>query len=132
LARRSRRVSWGASRRGIIRDSALCVLCRYRHKGHWTGHARRLNRDQTGAFGSKRYACEELVAEITAAFVCTSLSIQPTVRHADYLGSWLDVLRADNRAIFRAASKASKAADFILAFHQPPASVTVPDEGAAS
>jgi antirestriction protein ArdC len=35
----------------------------------------------------------------------------PTVRHADYLASWLDVLREDNRAIIRAASAASKAAD---------------------
>jgi antirestriction protein ArdC len=98
--------------------------------GHWTGHASRLNRDLTGAFGSKLYACEELAAEMTAAFVCASLSIQPTVRHADYLGTWLDVLRADNRAIFRAASKASKAADFILACH--PVAPAAPDEGAAS
>lgn len=35
----------------------------------------------------------------------------PTVRHADYIGAWLDVLREDNRAIVRAASQASKAAD---------------------
>ena len=40
----------------------------------------------------------------------------PTVRHADYIGSWLEVLREDNRAIVRAASAASKAADFLLAF----------------
>lgn len=84
--------------------------------GHWTGHGRRLNRDQSGAFGSKLYANEELVAELTAAFVCAALSIKPTVRHADYLGSWLNVLRDDSRAIFRAASKATKAADFLLAF----------------
>lgn len=84
--------------------------------GHWTGHCRRLNRDQSGAFGSKLYANEELVAELTAAFVCAALSIRPTVRHADYLGSWLNVLRDDSRAIFRAASKASKAADLLLAF----------------
>jgi antirestriction protein ArdC len=38
------------------------------------------------------------------------------VRHADYIGSWLDVLREDNRAIVRAASAASKAADYILGF----------------
>ena len=49
-----------------------------------------------------------------AAFVCAALSIVPTVRHADYLGAWLDLLREDNRAIFRAASQASKATDFIL------------------
>lgn len=87
--------------------------------GHWTGHGNRLGRDQTGGFGSQAYACEELVAELTAAFICTALSIRPTVRHADYLGNWLAVLRADSRAIFRAASKASKAAEFILAFRQP-------------
>lgn len=84
--------------------------------GHWTGHASRLNRKQGSAFGSADYAREELVAELTAAYVCASLSITPTVRHADYLGSWLDVLRADNRAIFRAASQASKAADYLLAY----------------
>jgi antirestriction protein ArdC len=42
--------------------------------------------------------------------------IVPTVRHADYIGSWLEVLREDNRAIVRAASQASKAADFLLRF----------------
>ena len=51
-----------------------------------------------------------------AAFCCASLSIVPTVRHADYIGSWLEVLREDNRAIVRAASQASKAADYILGF----------------
>lgn len=84
--------------------------------GHWTGNAQRLARDLSGRCGSKPYAREELVAEMASAFVCASLGIVPTVRHADYLGSWLDVLREDNRAIFRAASQASKAADFILAF----------------
>lgn len=40
----------------------------------------------------------------------------PTVRHGDYIGSWLEVLREDNRAIVRAASQASKAADWLLGF----------------
>ncbi|HPE30181.1 MAG TPA: zincin-like metallopeptidase domain-containing protein [Parvularculaceae bacterium] len=84
--------------------------------GHWTGHASRLNREFKGRYGSHAYAREELVAEMASAFVCASLSITPTVRHADYLGSWLEVLTEDNRAIFNAASLASKAADFILAF----------------
>jgi antirestriction protein ArdC len=84
--------------------------------GHHSGHSSRLNRDLSGAFGSTAYAREELVAEMTGAFVCAALSIVPTVRHADYLGSWLEVLREDNRAIIRAASAASKAADYLLAF----------------
>ncbi|BCA61977.1 antirepressor [Sphingomonas sp. HMP9] len=53
---------------------------------------------------------------MTSAFCCASLGIAPTVRHADYIGAWLDVLREDNRAIVRAASAASKAADYLLAF----------------
>ena len=83
---------------------------------HATGAPHRLNRDCSGAFGSKKYAFEELVAEISAAFCCAALGIAPTVRHADYIGSWLEVLREDNRAIVRAASQASKAADFLLGF----------------
>ncbi|WP_240621423.1 zincin-like metallopeptidase domain-containing protein [Caulobacter zeae] len=43
-------------------------------------------------------------------------ALVPTVRHADYLGAWLEILREDNRAVFKAASAASKAADFLLAF----------------
>lgn len=82
--------------------------------GHWTGHRSRLGRDQTGGFGSAAYAREELCAELASAFLCAALGIVPTVRHADYLANWLAVLRADNRAIFKAASAASKAADFLL------------------
>jgi antirestriction protein ArdC len=84
--------------------------------GHWSGHPSRLGRDLSGNFGSALYAKEELVAEMTSAFVCASLGIVPTVRHADYIGSWLEVLREDDRAIVRAASAASKAADYLLTF----------------
>ncbi|MGN6620563.1 MAG: ArdC family protein [Sphingomonas sp.] len=84
---------------------------------HATGHPKRLARDLRNAFGSKDYAREELVAELGSAFLCAALGIVPTVRHADYLGAWLKVLRGDNRAIFRAASAASKAADWLLVRH---------------
>ncbi len=84
--------------------------------GHWSGAATRLGRDLSGSYGSKSYAREELVAEMTAAFTCATLGITPTVRHADYIGSWLEVLRDDDRAIVRAASAASKAAEFLLTF----------------
>ncbi|KAK0331481.1 hypothetical protein LTR94_028757, partial [Friedmanniomyces endolithicus] len=86
--------------------------------GHWVGGSARLNRDQTGSFGSVAYGKEELVAEMTGAFVCAALGIVPTVRHTDYLGSWLEIIREDNRAIFRAASAASKAADWLLSRHR--------------
>ena len=102
---------------GIIRIAALWPLCRYRHKGHWSRHPSRLDRDfGRKTWGDAGYAREELVSEMCAAFVCAELGIKPTVRHADYLGHWIDVLREDNRAIFQAASHASKAADYLLQF----------------
>jgi len=82
---------------------------------HATGHRSRLDRTLVTDFGSKDYAREELVAEMGSAFLCAALGIVPTVRHADYIAAWLDLLREDNRAIFRAASAASKAADWLLA-----------------
>lgn len=82
--------------------------------GHWTAHPSRLDRKTQNKKGGKDYAREELVAEMATAFVCASLGIQPTVRHTDYIAGWLEVLRNDKRAIFRAASLASKAADYIL------------------
>lgn len=85
--------------------------------GHATGHSSRLDRKLLNKAGGADYAREELVAEMTAAFTCASLGIQPTVRHADYIGTWLTVLKEDSRAIFRAASQASKAADWIMNHH---------------
>jgi antirestriction protein ArdC len=98
--------------------------------GHASGAPHRLNRDFSGSFGSKKYAFEELIAEINAAFCCASLGITPTVRHADYIGSWLEVLREDNRAIVRAASQAGKAADWLLAFAPDDADQTISVEPA--
>lgn len=67
-----------------------------------------------------------ICGEITA-FCCASLGIVPTVRHADYIGSWLEMLREDNRAIVLAASQASKAADWLLSF-VPDTDLSVTDD----
>ena len=83
---------------------------------HWTKHATRLNRDLgRKTWGDEGYAMEELVAEIGSAFLCADLQITPEVRddHADYIASWLKVLKEDNRAVFTAASLASKAVGFL-------------------
>lgn len=97
--------------------------------GHWTGHPSRLDRDQASGFGSLAYGREELVAEMAGAFICATLGITPTVRHADYIGAWLDIIRADNRAVVRAASAASKAADYVLAFRSGSAASATLDDG---
>jgi antirestriction protein ArdC len=82
---------------------------------HWTGHESRLKREFGKRFGDRIYANEELVAELGAAFLCASLGITPEIRqdHAAYIGDWLAILKEDNRAIFRAAAHAQRAADFL-------------------
>lgn len=82
--------------------------------GHWTGAKHRLERDQSGSFGSQAYAKEELVAEMTSAFLCAGLQLQPSCRHVDYIANWLKALHDDKKLIFTAASAASKAAQYIL------------------
>jgi antirestriction protein ArdC len=84
--------------------------------GHWTSHAGRCNRELGKRFGDNAYSVEELVAELTAAFTLAhlGLSSEPRPDHAQYIASWLKVLKADKRAIFTAASKAQQAADYIV------------------
>jgi antirestriction protein ArdC len=92
--------------------STLChELC------HWTSRENRCNRQLGKRFGDQAYAMEELVAELGAAFLCADLQItaEPRPDHAQYLASWLAVLKADKKAIFTAASKASEAAAFLAA-----------------
>jgi antirestriction protein ArdC len=85
---------------------------------HWTGAKARLDRTFGKRFGDENYAAEELVAEIGAAYACAHLGIEGTLRHADYVASWLKVLKADKKAIFTAASAASKAADHLRAYSE--------------
>ena len=87
--------------------------------GHWTGAESRLNREGIvgfGGFGSETYAFEELVAELTSAFIGRDLGIDGQMQdnHAGYIKSWIKVLKNDKKAIFRASSLAEKAAKFIM------------------
>jgi antirestriction protein ArdC len=84
---------------------------------HSTGHERRLSRQFGKRFGDRAYAVEELVAELGAAMICGTLGIEAEPRddHADYIASWLRVLKDDKRAVVSAAAHAQKAADLVLA-----------------
>jgi antirestriction protein ArdC len=99
---------------------------------HWTSHESRCNRQLGKRFGDQAYAMEELVAELGAAFLCADLDIadEPRADHAQYLASWLSVLKADKKAIFTAASKASEAAAFLAGLRSgrlpPPCSASAP------
>ena len=82
---------------------------------HWSGHEARLNRDfeSSKQWGDEAYAAEELVAELGSAFLSAKCGIQGKLQHAEYLKSWIKVLKNDNRAIFAAASKAREASEYI-------------------
>jgi len=83
---------------------------------HWTSHESRCDRELGKRFGDAAYAMEELVAELGSAFTMAHLELEttPRVDHAQYIASWLKVLKADARAIFTAASKAQQAADYLI------------------
>jgi antirestriction protein ArdC len=81
--------------------------------GHWTGHKSRLDRDLKNRFGDRQYAAEELIAELAAAFLCAEFGFDNDLRHAGYIAHWIELLKADKRAFFTAASKAQAAADHL-------------------
>jgi antirestriction protein ArdC len=83
---------------------------------HWTSHASRCDRQLGKRFGDDAYAMEELIAELGSAYTMARLELELTPRedHAQYIQSWLRVLKADKRAIFTAASKAQQAADWLV------------------
>ena len=86
---------------------------------HSTGHLSRLNRNEVAGvnfFGSHDYSKEELVAEMTAAFLCGETGILPATieNSAAYLQSWATKFKEDKKMVVYAAAAAQKAADFIL------------------
>src|SRR4029077_11791901 len=102
-------------RRGIIRESALCPLCRRRHKGHWTGHPERLYRDLKNPFGSAGYAREELRAEIASLILGSELGIgYGSSKHASYVDHWIQILTESPKEILYAAADAERISEYIL------------------
>lgn len=92
-------------------DQFYCTV--FHELTHWTGHKSRLDRDLRHHFGSRAYSAEELTAEIGAAFLCAEFGFDGDVRHAGYIATWIDLLRADKRAFFTACRKAQAAADYL-------------------
>jgi antirestriction protein ArdC len=103
---------FGAFRDGLSYYSTLA----HEHT-HWTASTARCDRQLGKRFGDSAYAAEELIAELGAAFTCAhlGLSTEPREDHAQYINSWLKVLKADSRAIFTAASKAQQSTDWMIA-----------------
>lgn len=82
---------------------------------HSTGHTSRLNRKLGNKFGTASYAYEELIAELGSVFLCAQAGMVWDKSHsASYLNSWIQALKDDDKIIFKAASAAQRATDFIL------------------
>lgn len=99
-----------------FRDASAYYGTLAHESAHWTRHPSRLERDfGRKKWGDEGYAKEELVAEITAAYLSADLGLEPEPReeHAAYLASWLEVLKANKRAIFTFAAHAQHAADYL-------------------
>ncbi|MFA5760234.1 MAG: zincin-like metallopeptidase domain-containing protein [Dehalococcoidales bacterium] len=93
----------------------------FHEMSHWTGHKDRLNRDEvtrkSGRFGDEDYSKEELVAELSAAFISSIYNISSDDTEANtaaYIQSWIKVLKNDPKMIISASSRAQKATEFLL------------------
>ena len=84
---------------------------------HWTGHESRVGRPMA-ARGTEKYASEELIAELGAAFLCAVLDVTPDLRkdHVSYIQSWLKLLRNDHTAIVVAAAGGATAVRYLNNF----------------
>lgn len=85
---------------------------------HSTGHSSRLDRKcdtEPKPFGSPDYGKEELIAEMSAAFLCSRAGIQPVVigNQAAYVAGWLKQIKADKKLVISAASQAQRSSDWI-------------------
>lgn len=84
---------------------------------HWSGAKHRLNRKVKNPFGSEKYAFEELIAELSSAFICGSINLKKEYsNNAAYLNSWLQAFKNDIQVFFKAAASAQKSADYLLQF----------------
>jgi antirestriction protein ArdC len=87
----------------------------FHEMGHSTGHESRLARKFGQNFGDHEYGREELVAEMTSAFLQAETGIETALENsAAYLAGWVREIKEDPKAVVVAAGAAQRAADLIL------------------
>jgi antirestriction protein ArdC len=95
------------------------VATKFHEYAHSTGHESRLNRPgimAVAAFGGEDYSFEELVAELTSAYLCARNGINNTLENSTgYIQHWLQVLKNDKNMLMKASGKAMAAVEYILA-----------------
>jgi antirestriction protein ArdC len=90
---------------------------KFHEYGHSTGHESRLNRPgimTVAAFGGEEYSFEELVAELTSAYLCARNGIDNTLENSSaYVQNWLKALKDDKTMLMKASGKATAAVEYI-------------------
>ena len=106
----------GESPEAVYRDGMEYYSTMLHEMTHSTMTPERLNREMGGRFGDKRYAKEELVAELTAAMISHSMGFDAKVtdNSAAYLDAWINVLKEEPKFIVSVMADVNKASDLIL------------------
>ena len=105
--------------RGLFENGEEYWSTLWHEEGHAVGHPRRLNREsikEAAPFGSAIYSVEEIVAEMTAAYLCgiTGIENRTIDNSAAYIAGWVKQLRDQPKLIIHAAAQAQRACDYIL------------------
>jgi antirestriction protein ArdC len=102
-----------------FRTSEGYVATKFHEYAHSTGHESRLNRPgimAVAAFGGGDYSFEELIAELTSAYLCARIGIDNTLGNSSaYIQNWLKALKDDKTMLMKASGKAMAAVEYILA-----------------
>ena len=105
----------GKTAEEVYRDGMEYYSTALHEMSHSTGHASRLNR-QFGAKRTEGYAHEELIAEMTAALVGSTMGFDKKIleNNANYLKGWLENLKRNPESITTIMSDVGKASDMII------------------
>ena len=106
----------GGSHDEIYRSGQEFYATMIHEMAHSTMTPERLNRETGGRFGDKKYAKEELVAELTAAMVSHSMGFDKKItdNSAAYLDSWIQTLKEEPKFITSVMTDVNKASELIL------------------
>jgi antirestriction protein ArdC len=103
---------------GTFKTTEGYVATKFHEYGHATGHESRLNRSgimEVAAFGGEDYGFEELIAELTSAYLCARLGVDNTLENSSaYVQHWLKALKDDKTMLLKASGKATAAVEYIL------------------
>ena len=105
--------------REAFKDSAEYYCTLFHELAHSTGHPKRLDRKGLNIltrYGDVNYSKEELVAELTASFLCAETGIDNSTfcNSVAYIEGWLGVLKSSPKLLMEASAQAQKAINHIL------------------